>query len=164
MFLRFFPFDVISQCLCIRQTRLSASPADATTRRSGKYAHGGCTSRRAPLYLFVSRTRRVRALRGARATVAPAAWQLVLSSSCPVRRALAPAFLVALRRTVQGQPARADAAPLSVQGLSSALFRSVVSRRGDRGHPLLVECRVVTSDISLRSSTSLKLYARRSYK
>jgi len=35
VFLRFFPFDVISQCLCIRQTRLSASPADATTRRSG---------------------------------------------------------------------------------------------------------------------------------
>src|SRR6185436_14233694 len=41
VFLRFFPFDVISQCLCIRQTRLSASPADATTRRSGKYARGG---------------------------------------------------------------------------------------------------------------------------
>ena len=35
VFLRFFPFDVFSQCLCIRQTRLSASPADATTRRSG---------------------------------------------------------------------------------------------------------------------------------
>src|SRR6185437_13261455 len=32
---RFFPFDVISQCLRIRQTRLSASPADVTTRRSG---------------------------------------------------------------------------------------------------------------------------------
>ena len=32
---RFFPFDVISQCVRIRQTRLSASPADATTRRSG---------------------------------------------------------------------------------------------------------------------------------
>ena len=31
-----------------------------------------------------------------------------------VRRALAPAFLVALRRAVRGQPARADAAPLSV--------------------------------------------------
>ena len=35
VFLRFFPFDVISQCLCIRPTRLSASPADVTTRRSG---------------------------------------------------------------------------------------------------------------------------------
>ena len=35
VFQRFFPFDVISQCMRIRQTRLSASPADATTRRSG---------------------------------------------------------------------------------------------------------------------------------
>ena len=81
-----------------------------------------------------------------------------------MRRALAPAFLVALRRAVRGQPARADAAPLSVQGLSSALFRSVVSRRGDRGHPLLVECRVVTGDKSLHFLTSLKVCARRSYK
>src|SRR6185369_2136820 len=96
--------------------------------------------------------------------VAPAAWQLVLLSSCPVRRALAPAFLTALRRAVRGQPARADATPLIVQGLSSALFRSVVSRRGDRGQLLPVECRVVTGDTSLRSSSSLKLYARRSYK
>ena len=51
----------------------------------------------------------------------PAAWQLALSSRCPARRVLAPAFLVALRRAVRGQPARADAAPLSVQGLSFAL-------------------------------------------
>ena len=96
--------------------------------------------------------------------VAPAAWQLALSSRCPARRALAPAFLVALRRAIRGQPARADAAPLGVQGLSSALFRSVVSQRGDRGHPLFAECRVVTDDTSLRSSPSVKLCARRSYK
>ena len=95
---------------------------------------------------------------------APAAWQLVLSSHCPTRRALAPAFLVALGRAVRGQSAIADAAPLSVQGLSSALFRSVVSRRDDRGHPLLVERRFVTSDTSLCPLTSLKLCARRSYK
>ena len=81
-----------------------------------------------------------------------------------MRRALAPAFLVALRRAVRGQPARADAAPLSVQGLSSALFRSVVSRRGDRGHLLPVECRVVTGDTSLCFPTSLELGARHSYK
>ena len=64
VFLRFFPFDVISQCLCIRQTHLSASPADVTTRRSGYCAHRGSTSRRVPLCLFVPGTRRVRALRG----------------------------------------------------------------------------------------------------
>jgi hypothetical protein len=96
--------------------------------------------------------------------VAPAAWQLVLSSRRPVRRALAPAFLVALRRAVRGHPARADAALLSVQGLSSALFCLVVSRCGDRGHPLLVERRFVTGGTSLRSLISLKLYARHSYK
>ena len=81
----------------------------------------------------------------------PAARQLALSSRCPALRALAPAFLVALRRAVRGHPARADAALLSVQGLSFALFRLVVSRRGDRGQPLLVERRVVTGDTSLRS-------------
>ena len=96
--------------------------------------------------------------------VAPAAWQLVLPSRYPARRALAPAFLVALRCAVRGHPARADAAPLSVQGLSSALFRLVVSRCGDREHPLLVERCFVTGDTSLRSLISLKLYARRSYK
>ena len=81
-----------------------------------------------------------------------------------MRRALAPAFLVALQRAVRGQPARADAAPLGVQGLSFGLFSSVTSRRGDRGHLLPVECRVVTGDTSLCFPTSLELGARHSYK
>ena len=86
--------------------------------------------------------------------VALAAWQLALSSRRPARRVLAPAFLVALRRAIRGQPARADAAPLSVQGLSSTLFHSVVSRRSDHGPLLLVECRAVTGDTSLHFLTA----------
>ena len=96
--------------------------------------------------------------------MAPAAQQLVLSSRCPALRASAPLSLVALRRTVRGRSAWADAAPLSVQGLSFALFRPVASRRGDRGHLLPVECRVVTGDTSLCFPTSLELGARHSYK
>ena len=96
--------------------------------------------------------------------MAPAARQLVLLSRCPVFRALALASLAALWRAVRGRPARADAVLLSIPGLSFALFRSVASRRGNRGYLLLVECRVVTSDTSLRSPTSLKLGAWHSYK
>jgi len=42
---------------------------------------------------------------GARATMAPAAWQLVLSSRYPTLRALALASLVALRHAIQGRSA-----------------------------------------------------------
>ena len=96
--------------------------------------------------------------------MAPAARQLVLLSRCPVFRALALASLAALWRAVRGRPARADAVLLSIPGLSFTLFRSVASRRGNRGHLLLVDCRAITGDPNLCLSTGLKLGAWRSYK
>ena len=89
--------------------------------------------------------------------MAPAAQQLVLSSCCPTLRASAPLSLVALRRAVRGRSAWADAEPLSVR--DSALFCSVASRRDNRRHLLLVECRAVTGCPNLRPSTGLKLGA-----
>ena len=59
---------------------------------------------------------------------APAALQLVRLPSCPALRVSALLFLVALRRTVRGQSASADARLLSVQGLGFALFGHVSAR------------------------------------
>ena len=64
----------------------------------------------------------------ARATMAPAALQLVHLPRCPVLRVSAQLPLVALRRAVRGQSASADAVPLSIQGLSFALSRRVSAR------------------------------------
>ena len=57
----------------------------------------------------------------ARAMMTPAALQLVLLPRCPALRVSALLSLVALRCTVRGQSANADAALLSVQGLGFAL-------------------------------------------
>ena len=64
----------------------------------------------------------------ARATMAPAALQLVLLPRCPAFRALALLSLVAFRRAVRGQSASADAGLLSVQGLGFVLFGHVSVR------------------------------------
>ena len=60
--------------------------------------------------------------------VAPAAWQLVLSSSCPVRRALAPAFLVALGALFEGS--RPEPTPPRLASRGSALLYFVWSCLG----------------------------------
>ena len=59
----------------------------------------------------------------AMAVMAPAALQLVLLPRYPAFRVSALLSLVALQRAVRGQSASANAAPLSVQGLSFALSR-----------------------------------------
>ena len=57
--------------------------------------------------------------------MAPAALQLVRLPRCPAFRVLALLSLVALRRSVRGQSASADAGPLSIQGLGFAFFGHV---------------------------------------
>ena len=64
----------------------------------------------------------------ARATMAPAALQLMRLPRCPALRVSALLPLVASRRAVRGLSASADAALLSVQGLSFTLSRPISAR------------------------------------
>ena len=64
----------------------------------------------------------------ARVMIVHAALQAVLMPRCPAFRASALFSLVALRHAVRGQSASADAALLSVQGLSFALSCHISAR------------------------------------
>ena len=79
-------------------------------------------------FLFYSGDETRQRAERARATMAPAALQLVRLPCCPELRVLALLSLVALRRAVRGQSAWADAVPLSVQGLGFILFGRVSAR------------------------------------
>ena len=111
-----------------RRARPGACLVDVTTRAVGvvrlqkKYSEA-----RTPSCFVLGDETRQRAGQ-ARVMMAPAALQLALVPRCPVGRVPALLSLVALRRAVRGQSASADAAPLSIQGLSFALSRRVSAR------------------------------------
>ena len=79
-------------------------------------------------FLFCSGDKTRQRAERARVTMAPAALQPMRLPRCPALRVLALLPLAASRRVVQVQSASADAALLSVQGLSFALSRRVSAR------------------------------------
>src|SRR6185312_1030492 len=121
----------------------------------GRVLRGAC------LFWFVSGTRRICVLSGPGRR-----WRLLLSSWC-FRRAVPRS---GPRPRFPWSPCDAPfeggrPGPMLCRLASrdSALLCSVVSRRDNRGHLLLVECLAVTGCPNLRPSTGLKLGARRNY-